>query len=97
MVRYTCSHSYVSTFVFDDIAAGRNYMSLSQEIIFLSNQSEVFVRIPLLDNTFPQQPDLFFYVDIVFNRSTIARSVITIVDNDYGELILVQQSAIVMF
>ena len=70
-------------------------MTVSQEITFLSNQSEVFVRISLLDNTFPRQPDLFFYVDIVFNRSTIARSVITIVDNDYGELILVQQSAIV--
>ena len=63
-------------------------MSLSQEIIFLSNHSKVFVRIPLLDNTFLQQPDLFFYVDIIFNRSTIAQSVITIVDNDYGELII---------
>ena len=70
-------------------------MTVSQEITFLSNQSEVFVRIPLLDNSFPRQPDLFFYVDIVFNRTTIARSVIIIVDNDYGELILVQQSAIV--
>ena len=61
-------------------------MTVSQEIVFLTNHSKVFVIIPLLDNTFPRQPDLFFDVDIVFNRSTIARSIVTIVDNDYGEL-----------
>ena len=41
--------------------------------------------IPLHDNIYNRQRDVFFYVDIIFNTKRIARSTVTIVDDEYGE------------
>ena len=71
---------------FHEPAAGRDYTAVSKTIKFLSGQSKVLVMIPLLDNIYNRQRDVFFYVDIIFNASTIARSIVTIIDDDYGEL-----------
>ena len=88
MVRYACYIAiiYIYNFVvFYDLVAGRDYTTVSQEIIFSPGQSKVFAMIPLIGNTF-RRPDVFFYVDIIFNTSIIAQSIVTIVDDDHGEL-----------
>ena len=78
---------YICNFVvFHDLAAGRDYTTVSQEIVFSAGHSKVFVMIPLIDNAYNRQRDVFFYVDIIFNTSIIARSTVTIVDDEYGEL-----------
>ena len=70
---------------FHESAAGRDYTAVSKTIIFLSGQSKVLVMIPLHDNIYNRQRDGFFYVDIIFNTKRIARSIVTIVDDEYGE------------
>ena len=93
---YVCvTHNTHSYYVFCNVcnfmcfyepAAGRDYTAVSKTIKFLSGQSKILVMIPLLDNIYNRRRDVFFYVDIIFNASTIARSIVTIIDDDYGEL-----------
>ena len=59
-----------------------------QKITFLSGQSKVNVYISILDDTLAREPDIYFFVDIIFNKDTLARSVVTIVDNDHGKFLL---------
>ena len=61
---------------------------MSQEIIFVSGQSKVIVTIPILDDAIADESDKSFFVNIMFNRGTIARCVVTIVDNDHGKLVI---------
>ena len=70
---------------FHEPAAGRDYTTVSKTIIFLPGQSKVLVMIPLLDNAYKQRRDVFFYVDIIFDTRNIARSIVTIIDDEYGE------------
>ena len=58
-----------------------------QKITFLSGQSKVNVYISILDDTLAREPDIYFFVDI-FNKDTLARSVVTIIDNDHGKFLL---------
>ena len=59
---------------------------MSQKITFLSGQSKVNFYIPILDDAFPREPDIYFFVDIIFNKDTLGRSVVTIADNDHGTI-----------
>ena len=70
---------------FCEPAAERDYTAVSKTIIFLPGQSKVFVMIPLHDNIYNQQRDVFFYVDVIFNTKRIGRSTVTIIDDEYGE------------
>ena len=72
-----------------------SYLQLAQTILlcsrksyFLTGQSRVIITIPILDDAVPREPDEYFFVDIIFNTNTVARSVVTITDNDHGKYIL---------
>lgn len=68
------------------LTAGRDYTMVSREIKFFSRQSKVIINIPILDDSVPQELDIYFFVDITFNTGSIARSIVTISDNDHGKL-----------
>ena len=78
-----CKYIIIYTFSF---AAGKDYTAVLKIITFLSHQSAEIVNIPILDDTIPREPDIYFFVEIIFNSNTIARSIITIADNDHGKL-----------
>ena len=73
-----CSHKFAL------ITADRDYIPVSQKITFLPGQSKVIVNIQILDDTFLHEPSVYFWVDVIFNRITIARSTVTIFDNDHA-------------
>ena len=58
-----------------------------RKVVFSSGLSTIIVKIPIFDDTVPQEPDIYFFVNVIFNKDTIAQSVITIADNDHGKLI----------
>ena len=76
---------YIRTYTLS-FAASKDYTAVLKKITFLSHQSTVIVNIPIIDDTIPQEPDIYFFVEIIFNSSTIARSIITIADDDHGKL-----------
>ena len=51
-----------------------------RKITLLSGQSKVNVYISILDDTVPREPNIYFFVDIIFDKETLARSVIIIAD-----------------
>ena len=69
------------------LTAGRDYFTVSQKIRFARGQSKVIVFISILDDNIATEPDISFFVDFTFDGVTIARSVVTIIDNDHGKLI----------
>ena len=75
-------HKYSHKFAL--ITADRDYIPVSQKITFLPGQSKVIVNIQILDDTFLHEPSVYFWVDVIFNRITIARSTVTIFDNDHA-------------
>ena len=68
------------------LAAGEDYTAVLKKITFLPHQSTVIVNIQILDDSIRQEPDIYFFVEIIFNSNTIARSTITIADDDHGKL-----------
>ena len=62
---------------------------MSQNITFLPGQFTAIFNIQILDDIILYEPNIYFWVDVIFNRITIAQSTITIVDNDYGKLAIV--------
>ena len=80
-------HAYIRTYYHILLlAAGEDYTTVFKKITFLSYQSTVIVNIPIHDDTIPQEPDKYFFVNIMFNTNRIAQSIITIADDDYGKL-----------
>ena len=69
------------------LTASIDYTAVFQEIIFLTGQSRVIITIPILDDAVPREPDVYFFVDIIFNTNSVARSVVTIIDNDHGKFV----------
>jgi len=67
--------------------AGKDYIALSKEVTFAPDESQKIITIPIKDDDIPKEADIYFSVVIIFNRNTIAMSIVTIVDDDdYGEL-----------
>ena len=71
------------------LVAGTDYASVLHKITFITGQSKILVKIPILDDIVRQEPDIYFFVHVIFNKDILARSVITIADNDHGKLIAV--------
>ena len=67
--------------------AGTDYVAVLQKVTFLSGQSKVNVYVSILDDTVPREPDIYFFVNIIYNRNTLAQSVVTIIDNDHGKFL----------
>ena len=70
------------------LTAGIDYTTVMKEVTFAPNMTKEIVTIPILDDTVLQEPNISFSVAIIFNENIIAKSVITIVNDDYGELIM---------
>ena len=45
----------------------------------------MIVNIPIRDDTISKEADVYFFIRIIFNKETVAQSVVTIVDNDHGK------------
>ena len=67
--------------------AGTDYVAVLQKVTFLSGQSKVNVYFSILDDAVPHEPDIYFFVNITYNRDTLAQSVVTIIDNDHGKFL----------
>lgn len=67
--------------------AGTDYVAVLQKVTFLSGQSKVNVYVSILDDTSPRESDIYFFIDIIYNKDTLAQSVVTIIDNDHGKFL----------